>query len=84
VFLVAHPAVAACLLACLSSGLPAPPPPPPQVGLRGINGLYLFEVERADGGKAKVVDQDTALEKGDILWFAGGVVFWGVEAGFAV
>jgi hypothetical protein len=41
-------------------------------------------VERADGGKAKVVDQDTALEKGDILWFAGGVVFWGVEAGFAV
>jgi hypothetical protein len=43
-----------------------------QVGLRGINGLYLFEIERADGSKIKVVDHDTVLEKGDVLWFAGG------------
>ena len=42
----------ACPLAC--------PLAPPQVGLRGINGLYLFEVERADGAKAKVVDDFTS------------------------
>lgn len=42
-----------------------------QVGLRGINGLYLFEIERANGDKIRVVDHDTVLEKGDVLWFAG-------------
>lgn len=42
-----------------------------QVGLRGINGLYLFEVDRADGSKVKAADHDTVLEKGDVLWFAG-------------
>lgn len=42
-----------------------------QVGLRGINGLYLFEIEHADGSTAKVVDHDTVLREGDVLWFAG-------------
>lgn len=42
-----------------------------QSGLRGINGLYLFEIERADGTAEKVVDHDTLLKLGDRLWFAG-------------
>lgn len=42
-----------------------------EVGLRGINGLFLFEIERAGGDKLKAVDHDTELEPGDILWFAG-------------
>lgn len=42
-----------------------------QVGLRGINGLYLFEIERADGSKVRVADHDTVLQTGDLLWFAG-------------
>lgn len=42
-----------------------------EVGLRGINGLYLFEIERADGSTIKVVDHDTVLQTGDTLWFAG-------------
>lgn len=49
-----------CVLCCLG-----------QVGLRGINGLYLFEIEHADGSTAKVVDHDTVLQEGDVLWFAG-------------
>jgi hypothetical protein len=60
------------LLAFLLPDVPAAAAAP-QVGLRGINGLYLFEVEHTDGRKAKVVDQDTVLEKGDVLWFAGGL-----------
>lgn len=51
--------------------MPVHTPHSPQVGLRGINGLYLFEIERADGSIIKVVDHDTVLEKGDTLWFAG-------------
>lgn len=43
-----------------------------EVGLRGINGLYLFEIERANGTKLQAVDHDTVLESGDTLWFAGG------------
>ncbi|WIA31323.1 hypothetical protein OEZ86_002225 [Tetradesmus obliquus] len=42
-----------------------------EVGLRGINGLFLFEIERADGSLLKAVDHDTVLATGDVLWFAG-------------
>jgi hypothetical protein len=48
-----------------------------QVGLRGINGLYLFEIERADGSTIKVVDHDTVLQTGDTLWFAGEALLLG-------
>eukprot|EP00879_Flechtneria_rotunda_P025308 GHRR01026886.1.p1 GENE.GHRR01026886.1~~GHRR01026886.1.p1 ORF type:complete len:683 (+),score=201.90 GHRR01026886.1:1107-3155(+) len=49
-----------------------------EVGLRGINGLYLFEIVRANGDRLKAVDHDTVLQEKDILWFAGdldGVVY---------
>ena len=42
-----------------------------EVGLRGINGLFLFEIVREDGTRLKAVDHDTQLESGDVLWFAG-------------
>lgn len=34
-------------------------------------GLFLFEIERADGSLLKAVDHDTVLATGDVLWFAG-------------
>jgi uncharacterized transporter YbjL len=34
-------------------------------------GLFLFEIERADGSLLKAVDHDTVLQTGDVLWFAG-------------
>lgn len=43
------------------------------VGLRGINGLHLVEIERADGEELWVVHPDTIVALDDILWFAGGV-----------
>eukprot|EP00877_Chromochloris_zofingiensis_P003154 jgi/Chrzof1/1283/Cz10g01050.t1 len=49
-----------------------------EAGLRGVTGLYLFEIERADGTRLKAVTPDTLLEAGDLLWFAGdldGVAF---------
>lgn len=42
-----------------------------EAGLRGVTGLYLFEIERADGTRLKAVTPDTLLEAGDLLWFAG-------------
>jgi hypothetical protein len=34
-------------------------------------GLFLFEIERADGTLLKAVSHDTVLHTGDVLWFAG-------------
>lgn len=42
-------------------------------GLRGINGLYLVGIDRADGEELRVVHPDTIVALDDILWFAGGV-----------
>jgi hypothetical protein len=60
------------------STAPRPPqtapnrPNPQSAGLRGVNGLFLFEVHRADGEVLRAVGPDTVLEAGDTLYFAGG------------
>lgn len=40
-------------------------------GLRGINGLFLFEIHRVDGEVLSAVGPDTVLQEGDTLYFAG-------------
>jgi len=43
-----------------------------EAGLRGVTGLFLFEVHRASGEILRAVGPDTVLEENDILYFAGG------------
>jgi hypothetical protein len=46
-------------------------------GLRGVTGLYLFEIHSKDGEVAHAVGPDTVLHEGDVLYFAGeGAVGW--------
>ncbi|KAI8476576.1 MAG: putative sodium/sulfate cotransporter 3 [Monoraphidium minutum] len=42
-------------------------------GLRGVTGLFLFEVHRADGDVLRAVGPDTLLEANDLLLFAGDI-----------
>ncbi|XP_024365164.1 probable sodium/sulfate cotransporter 3 [Physcomitrium patens] len=42
-------------------------------GLRGINGLTLLAIDRQSGEHLKFIEDDTVVELGDTLWFAGGV-----------
>ncbi|KIZ06533.1 hypothetical protein MNEG_1421 [Monoraphidium neglectum] len=42
-----------------------------QAGLRGVTGLFLFEVHRSGGEILRAVSPDTVLEEGDLLLFAG-------------
>ncbi|KAF5834937.1 citrate transporter-domain-containing protein [Dunaliella salina] len=44
-----------------------------QAGLRGMNGIFLAYVDRADGTALHAVPPDTVLRGGDVLWFAGDV-----------
>ena len=43
-----------------------------QAGLRGVTGLFLYEIQRASGDVLRAVGPDTAIEEGDVLCFAGG------------
>lgn len=49
-----------------------------KAGLRGVTGLFLFEVRRADGRVLCAVGPDTIIEEGDLLCFAGvgAFVLW--------
>jgi uncharacterized protein with PhoU and TrkA domain len=40
-------------------------------GLRGVTGLFLYEVHRADGQILRAVGPDTVLAEADTLFFAG-------------
>lgn len=42
-----------------------------QAGLRGVTGLFLFEIHRANGEVLRAVAPTTALKDGDVLFFAG-------------
>ncbi|GBF89760.1 sodium sulfate co-transporter [Raphidocelis subcapitata] len=42
-----------------------------QAGLRGVTGLFLFELHRSDGQIMRAVAPDTVLHEDDTLFFAG-------------
>jgi hypothetical protein len=42
-----------------------------EAGLRGVTGLFLYEVHRANGDVLRAVGPDALLREGDLLYFAG-------------
>jgi K+/H+ antiporter YhaU regulatory subunit KhtT len=42
-----------------------------RAGLRGVNGLFLYEIVRDNGTRLPAVSSDTELAAGDILYFTG-------------
>mmetsp|Transcript_1987 Transcript_1987/g.5008 ORF Transcript_1987/g.5008 Transcript_1987/m.5008 type:complete len:991 (+) Transcript_1987:265-3237(+) len=44
-----------------------------QAGLRGLPGLFLVAIDRANGESLHAVEPSTLLEAGDCLWFSGDV-----------
>ncbi len=42
-----------------------------KAGLRGLPGVFLAAIERADGALERAVGRHTLLLEGDLLWFAG-------------
>jgi Trk K+ transport system NAD-binding subunit len=42
-----------------------------RAGLRGVNGLYLYEIVRSNGLRLPAVSPDTELQVGDTLYFTG-------------
>ncbi|GAQ88449.1 Na+/dicarboxylate [Klebsormidium nitens] len=44
-----------------------------EAGLRGIEGLYLVGIDRATGESLRVVQPDTIIQDGDLLWFSGSI-----------
>jgi K+/H+ antiporter YhaU regulatory subunit KhtT len=42
-----------------------------EAGLRGVTGLFLYEIHRADGTVLRAVGPDAVIQENDLLYFAG-------------